>query len=189
MLLRFSEQIINNFLVPSFSLANGEIVIIRIPEGEFFYPLKLEIVKMLTGEAVNDNVEIVSALQFVADFEESYFRYRFFPTTIDSYHNKYANKANPVYKNIYGTEGITPQTKVKTVDNTLRRLLSLYTTLSWTNNIVFHLAGIGPQGGQDIYRIVKTMVNSGGAAILIDRCDEFQNDCTTFIKAGYIDSL
>jgi hypothetical protein len=189
MILQFSEQIINNLLVPSFSLAKGEIVIIQIPEGALFYPLKQQIVEVLTGKVVNDSIEIVSPLKFVADFKESYFRYRFFPTTIDSLHNKNANRANPVYKNIYRTEGLTHQTKLKKVDNTLRRLISLYTTLSWTNNIVFDLTGIGPQGGQDIYRIVKAMVNSGGAAILIDHCDEFQNDCTMFIKARYLDSV
>ena len=186
MLVRFSEQVVDDYLFPSFTLAKGEIVIIRLPNAPIVYNLQSEIRKILTGEVDNDHIEIISPLNFVDHFKQNRLSSYFFPTTIGRYHRKYANKLNSIYKMIYDVEPVTPRTKVASLAGNARKRLSLYTTLSWTNNIIFDLMAVDPQGGVDIYNFVKTVVKSGGAAILFDQFGEFQNDCTTFVEAKHI---
>ncbi len=158
MLIRFSEQTINNFLIPSFTIDKGEIVIIQLFGGAFFYPEVAEISKILTGKIINENVEISSPFKFVEYFKENAFNYYFRPTTIGRYHKKYTNMANPIYKKIYDIPWITPQIRVNTLAGNPRKRLSLYTTLSWTNNIIFDLGGVDPLGGEEIFEFVKSTV-------------------------------
>ncbi|NII26928.1 hypothetical protein HB364_17695 [Pseudoflavitalea sp. X16] len=186
MLVQFHEQTVDDFLIPSFALKKGEIVIVQLPNGPFFHPLELALIDIITGKTVNEKVEIISPLRYVEHVKESWFRYHFLPITVGTYLDKYANKANPVYKKIYDIKWMTPKTKVQALAGNPRRQLSLYTTLSWTSDIIFDLAGVDPQGGQDIYNFVKTVVQSGGSAILFDYSDEFKNDCTAFIQVQYL---
>jgi len=185
MLIQFDEQIINDVFIPSFTISRGEIVIIQLP-GKYFHPTNLALAKILTGEEGDEHVNTTSPFKYVEHFKESKFREYFLPTNIDSYHNKHANKLNPIYKKIYETPWLKSQIKVNTLAGYMRKCLALYTTLSWTNNIIFDLVGVDPQGGQEIYKFVKKVVQYGGAAILIDSRDEFKNDCTTFLKANYV---
>lgn len=186
MIVNFKEQVIDNLLIPSFTLTKGEIVVILLPSGPFFYPLSQEIIKILTGKITNENTTTDGTLKYADYLKEGFFRRYLFPTTVSSYHNKYANKSNPIYKKIFEKDWIKPKTKFKMLSGVDKRWLTIYTTLSWTNNIIFDLPGIGPQTGKDIYSYVKTVVNHGGSAILIDYNDEFKNDCTTFVEAQYL---
>jgi hypothetical protein len=187
MLIKFSGQIVDEFYIPSFILNKGDIVIIQLPNGMYFRPVELKMIDMLTGKQHNDLIEIKTPLKYVEHIAERSFWYRLFPMTVGGYLDKYANKSNSIYKTIYTIKWITSKTKINTLAGNPRRQLSLYTTLSWTNNIIFDLAGVDPQGGQQIYNFVKTIVQSGGSAILFDCSDEFKDNCTTFIKAKYLD--
>lgn len=186
MLLQFHQQTVDNFIIPSFSVGTNEIVVIQLPNGPFFRPLMSVLVDILTGKIANEKVDILSSFAYAKHFEESWFRYHFSPMTVGDYLNKYANKANPLYKKIYDIPWMNAKIKVQTLAGNPRRQLSIYTTLSWTSNLIFDLAAVDPQGGQYIYSFVKTMVLQGGSAILFDYCDEFKNDCTTFIQAQYL---
>lgn len=188
MLIRFPEQNFNNFIVPAFQINEGEIVVIELPGGALFQPLLSEIKNILTGAAAGNPVEINSEFGFVEHFKESFFNHYFSPTTIGSYHQKYANKCNLVYEKIYDTPGLTRQIKINTLAGNMRKKLALYTTLSWTNRLIFDLAGVDPKGGINIFGVVKQAIIPNGAAILIDHCDEFKDQCTTFIKVNYIGS-
>lgn len=186
MLLQFHQQTVDDFLIPSFRLTKGEIVIIQIPNKPFFYSVERTLIGILTGKTPNDKVEILSTFKYAAHFKESWFRGRFLPMTVGTYLNKNANKSNPVYKRIYDIPWMTPKIKVQTLADTPRRQLSIYATLSWTSNLIFDLAGVDPQGGQDIYDFVKTIVQQGGSAILFDWSNGFKNDCTAFVQAEYL---
>ena len=131
-------------------------------------------------------LKFLSLFKYAEHFKENWFRYHFLPMTVGTYLNKYANKANPVYKRIYDIPWMTPKIKVQTLAGNPRRQLSIFKTLSWTSNLIFDLAGVDPQGGQDIYSFVKTIVEHGGSAVLFDWSDEFKHDCTTFIQAEYL---
>ncbi|MFD1145489.1 hypothetical protein ACFQ4C_30465 [Larkinella insperata] len=186
MLINFREQRIDNFIIPSFTLSKGELVIIRLPNGPLFRPFVVVLTKLLTGKTQSDPVELIAPLRYVEHFKESWFRHQFFPMTVGRYIAKYANQTNLLYKEVYAIDQITPQMKVQNLAGTQRLQLSLYTTLSWTRDIVFDLAGIDPQGGQVIYHFVKEMVKAEGAAVLLDWTDEFKDDCTRFIPATYL---
>jgi len=186
MLIKFSEQIVNNFFIPSFTLTHSEIVIIQLPSGPFFQVVEFEMIKLLTGKVANETVDVTSPLKYVEYFSESVFRSHFFPITVAGYLNKYANTANPICKRIYDSEWIRPETKVCTLAGSPRRELALYVTLSWTTSIIFDLAGLDPEGGQKIYGLVKELVKEGVSGILFDYTDEFRDDCTTFIQAKYL---
>ena len=182
---KFAEQTIDKFHIPSFVLAQGDIVIIQLPIGPYFRPVELQMIDILTRKFQNENIENKKQLKYVEHILASSFWYRLFPMTIGAYLNKNANKSNPVYKSLYNTKWTNPKTKVDNLTGTQRRLLSLYATLSWTNNIIFDLMGVDPEGEQKIYKVVKDVVKSGGSAILFDNNDEFRNDCTRFIEAKY----
>ncbi len=69
---------------------------------------------------------------------------------------------------------------------TPKKLLSLYTTLSHTNNILFDVAGQDPVGAEKTYTIVKEVVQNGGSAILFDCFTRMKNDCTKYIELEWI---
>lgn len=186
MLTKFSEQIVDNCYIPAFTLSMGDIIIIQLPNGPYFRPIELKMIDILTGKQPNDKIEIIKPSKYVEHIVERSFWYRLFPMTVGGYLDKYANKSNPIYKTIYDTKWITPKTKIEILAGNPRRQLSIYATLSWTNNIIFDLGGVEPQGGQQIYSIVKAVVKSGGSAILFDNNDEFRNDCTRFIETKYL---
>jgi hypothetical protein len=186
MLIRFPEQNFNNFIVPAFQINEGEIVVIELPGGALFHPLLFEIKNMLTGAVTDSAVEINSDFKFVEHFKESFFNYHFSPTTVNNYHQKYANKHKLIYQKIYDTPWLKKQTKVNTLAGTMRKKLALYTTLSWTNRLIFDLIGVDPNGAAEVFDIVKQAIMPNGAAIIIDGCDEFKNQCTTFVKVDYV---
>jgi hypothetical protein len=186
MLIMFSEQIVDKFLVPSFILSKGDILIIKFPNVPYFRPVELKMIDMLTGKQHNDLIKINTPLKYVEHIVEKSFWYRFFPMTVGGYLDKYANKSNPIYKTIYESKWITAKTQIQTIPGNPRRQLSLYATLSWTNNIIFDFSGVDPHGGQQIYSFVKAVTQSGGSAILFDFTDDFKNDCTIFIEAKYL---
>jgi hypothetical protein len=185
MMIKFSEQTVDKFLIPSFILNKDDIIIIQLPNGPYFRSVELKMINMLTTKQHTHLIEINTALRYVEHIAENSFWHRIFPVTVGGYLKKYANKFNPVCEKIYETKWIKPKTKIQTLAGNPRRQLSLYATLSWTDNIIFDFLGVDPQGAQQIYNFVKTIVKSGGSAILFDTNDAFKSDCTEFIEAKY----
>jgi hypothetical protein len=68
---------------------------------------------------------------------------------------------------IYETKDIKPTTRISRLPGNPRKLLSLLTTLSWTDKIIFDLAGVDPVGGQEVFNLVKRQIGNSGAAILM----------------------
>ncbi|UOE48446.1 hypothetical protein MTO98_28975 [Mucilaginibacter sp. SMC90] len=186
MLISFPEQNFNNFIIPAFQINEGEIVVVEFPGGALFQPLLAKLKSILTGTVAGSHVEINPEFRFVEHFKESFLTRRFAPVTIGKYHQKHANKHNPVYEKIHNTPSLTAQTKVNTLTGDVRKRMELYTTLSWTNRLIIDLTGVDPKGGTDIFNAVKQAIMPNGAAIVIDSCDEFKDQCTTFVKVNYI---
>ncbi|TCN55614.1 hypothetical protein D0809_16220 [Flavobacterium circumlabens] len=177
MLLRFKEQIIEDFLIPSFTLNEGEIVIIEIPNGVEFQKISLRLIEIIT--------ELCSEIKYAEHFKENSFLNKLFPVTIGGY-LKGCNE-NSIYKNkIYEIEWIKPKIKVNSIAGRYRRLLSLYKTLTFTKNIIIDLVGVDPFGGVEIFKILKQNRTENGSVILFDSCNEFEKDCTNFIRAKYM---
>lgn len=177
MLLSFKEQIIEDFLIPSFILNEGEIVIIEIPNGVEFQKISSRLIEILT--------EICSEIKYVEHFKENSFLNKLFPVTIGGY-LKGCNESS-IYKNkIYEIEWMKPQIKINSLAGSNRRLLSLYKTLTFSKNIILDLLGVDPIGGIEIYKILKQNQKESGSVILFDSCNEFEKDCTNFIRAKCI---
>ncbi|WP_312077318.1 hypothetical protein [Chryseobacterium sp.] len=171
-----------SFFLPPFELKSGEIVVIHLFNGAHFYETETLIKNIFCGVIKNKNVEIHKDLTFVEHFKEPKLREIFYPITVREYLKKNANFNNSYSTKIYETSWINKKTKVNSLAGNPRKLLSLYATLSKTNNIVFDLAGQDPIGAQQTYNIVKDEVKNGGSAILLDGFDEMKNDCTKYIE-------
>ncbi|KAB1230181.1 hypothetical protein [Chryseobacterium viscerum] len=170
------------FYVPPFTLNAGEIIIINLFNGAHFYETEMFLKDIFCGKTHHESAIIHKKMTFAEHFRESKFRDIFYPVTVGEYLKKNANPASPYASKIYETEWINKKIKANTLTGIPRRLLSLYTTLSNTNNIIFDLVGLGPDAAQETYKIVKEGVKKGGAAILLDGYDDMKNDCTKYIE-------
>ncbi|WP_336702603.1 hypothetical protein [Chryseobacterium indologenes] len=170
------------FYVPPFTLNEGEIIIINLFHGPRFHETKMFLKDLFCGKTNHESVIIHKNMTFAEHFRESNFRNIFYPMTVGEYLRKNANPASRYTEKIYETKWINKKTKVNTLAGNSRRLLTLYTALSKTKNIIFDLVGQGPEGAKETYKIVQEVVKKGGSAILLDGYDDMKNDCTKYIE-------
>lgn len=170
------------FYVPPFTLNAGEIIIINLSNGAHFYETEMFLKDLFCGKTYHENIIIHKKMTFVEHFKESKFKDIFYPMTVGKYLKKNANHASLYTEKIYETEWINKKIKVNTLTGSPGRLLSLYTTLSNTNNIIFDLVGLGLDEAQETYKIVQEVVKKGGSAILLDGYDDMKNQCTKYIE-------
>lgn len=187
-LIRFNEQVVSGFIIPAFTLKRGEIVIVQYPSGSLFSKREA-LIDLLTGRTNNAETEITTLLRYAVHIQRRSFRNLLAPNTVRGYLKKFANASHPLYNRIYGDKWIKPTTRLDELGGASRRLLSIYATLTWTNNILFDLAGVDPAGGEQVFEVVAGVVRAGGACILLDICDEFKEECTTIIEARYVGVL
>lgn len=172
----------DTFYIPPFDLNEGEFVVLYLFNGQHLPEIEMYLKNIFCGRSKNENVVVHKPLTFVDHFIEPELRRLFHPVTVGAYLKKKANFDSPFATKIYEIEWINKKTKVNALAGNPRRLLSLYTTLSKTNNIVFDIAGQDPQGAEETYKIVKEMVKNGGSAILLDCFGDMKNDCTKYIE-------
>ncbi len=172
----------DNFYIPPFNLNAGEIIVLYLFNGLHFYNTEMFLKDIFCGIKKNENVFVHTNLTFVEHFIESKIRRLFYPVTVGEYLKKNANLDSPYTTKIFDIEWITKKTKVNTLAGNPRKLLSLYATLSMTNNIMFDLVGQDPIGVEETYKEVQKIVNKGGSAILLDYFGNMKKDCTKFIE-------
>lgn len=176
----------DTFYIPPFTLNSGEIIVLHLYNGYHFYETEMFLKDIFCGKTSHENVIIHNNMTFAEHFRESKFRDIFFPVTVGEYLRKNADPESPYATKIYETEWINKKIKVNTLPGNPRRLLTLYATLSKTNNIIFDLVGQDLSGAKETYKIVKEIVKTGGSAILLDGYDEMKNDCTKYIELQWI---
>ena len=176
----------DTFYIPPFILNAGEIIIVNLFNGPHFYETKTFLKELLCGHTINDNIIIRQKLTFVEHFTEPVFRRFFYPVTVQEYLKKYANSDSPYATKIFDLDAINNKTKVNSLTDIQRRLLSLYATLSKTNTIIFDLAGQSIHEAQETYKIVQEVIKNEGSAILLDGYDDLKNDCTKYIELQWI---
>lgn len=176
----------DKYFIPPFVLRTGEIVVLFLYNGAHFYDLEMHLVDIFTGKLPHENVKIYKPLTFVPHFKESWIRRLFYPVTVGAYLKKHGGQRYDIAEQIYSNRFITKQTKVNTLDGRKKKLLSIYTTLSNTNIIIFDLVGQDPLGADATYGIVKEHVKNGGAALLLDGFDDMKNDCTRYVALEWL---
>ncbi len=148
----------DTFYIPPFDLNVGEIVVLYLFNGQHFYETEMFFKDIFWGKTKEKNVIVHKNLTFVEYFIEPKLRRLFYPVSVGEYLKKNANLDSPYATKIYEIDWINEKTKVNTLAGNPRRLLSLYATLSKTNNIIFDLIGQNPKGAKETYEIVKDVV-------------------------------
>lgn len=182
MLIRNKGIKTDTYYIPPFDLNEGEIVVLNLFNGQHFYDTEMYLKDIFIGNTRNKNVVVNQKMTFVEHFIEPKIRRLFYPITVGEYLRKKSNLSSPYASKIYEIEWINEKTRINTLAGNLRRLLSLYVTLSKTKNIVFDVVGQDPKGAEEAYRIVKEVLNKGGSAILLDCFDDMKNDCTKYVE-------
>jgi ABC-type multidrug transport system ATPase subunit len=188
MIIKCDGIIIGKFRIPPFELKQGELIGIFLYNGEHSFDLKMELVTYFTGKKNINGLKVFENLKFVEHFSESKIKRIFKPTSVEEYLKMNFNFNSEEIKKVYEIDKyIKPKTKIQSLAGTPRKLLSLYSTLSNTNKVVFDLAGIDPLGADKILDTVLESVNQGGAAILLDSFDDSEQRCTKFIRVELIE--
>lgn len=172
----------DTFYIPPFDLNIGEIVVLNLFSGSNFYKTEMFLKDIFCGRIPHENVLIHQNMTFVEHFFEPAIRRFFYPVTVGEYLKKNANPNSPYATKIYEIEWIHEKIKVNTLAGNPRKSLSLYATLSKTQNIVFDVFAQDPKGAEETYKIVKDVVKNGGSAILLDYYDDMKNDCTKYVE-------
>ncbi|MDF2831378.1 hypothetical protein [Chryseobacterium indoltheticum] len=174
------------FYIPPFELIEGEIIVIYLYNGEHVFDLEMHLKSIFERKIQDENVIVNQKLSFVDYISESEFRRIFYPITVKEYLKKHANQDNYYADKIYDTDWITQQTKINSLPGNPRKLLSLYSTLSNSNNIMLDMIGQDPEGAMETYKIIKKETQSGGSAIIFDNFDDLKNYCPKYIEVQFI---
>lgn len=158
----------DEYFIPPFELRKGELLLIHIFGTAYFYEMKAELTDIFTGKTQHENVKILDPLTFVENFKESRFERIFNSITVSRYLKINTNLDEDSFPKIFEENGISKNDKVKSLDYSQKKLLSLYSVFTKTRNIVFDLSGEGPIGAVKTFDFVKTQIKNDGAAILID---------------------
>lgn len=174
---------IGRFGIPPFELNQGELLGICLYGGQHFFDLRMNLVALFTGRKTNPQLVMHQKLHFVEHFKESNFRSLFFPTTVKRYLASNGNLNEDVLKRLYELDKrVRPATKVKSLGGNPRKWLSLFATLSLSDKIIFDLSGQDPPGAEQTLEIVKQYVDRGGAAVLLENCEDSEDSCKKFIR-------
>jgi len=171
-----------NFYIPPFELFEGEIIVICIYGGEHFFDLEMHLKSIFEGKIQDENVVVNQKLSFVEYIRESEFRRIIHPITVKEYLKKHANLSNHYASKIFDIEWIKPQTKINQLPGNPKKHLSLYSTLSKSNNIMLDIIGQDPKGVIETFKIIEKETQNGGSAIIFDNFDDLKNYCFKYIK-------
>ena len=175
------------YFIPPFVLNEREIVILHLFGGTHFYDLSIFLAGVFSGQTINENVTVNQPLKFVEHFVEPSFRRLFFPITIGEYIKRKSGNERAIAEKVFTLGYLNNKTHVNTLNGDRRKILSLYTTLSVSKNIVLDLVGLDPSGAKKTYSIVKENVKNGGSAILLENFEDFKDDCTKFVQIEIVD--
>jgi hypothetical protein len=177
------------FYIPPFTAHPGQIVLIHFPNHPDFLSATRQLANILinttsslTHEPGNTFRRVDTPLDMECDW-----RNRFYPTSVQRYIRRNGNPENDPAQRAVSLTGVTPWTAVNQIPNAYRKLIALCTTLSWTNKIIFDLAGLGPPGGIAAFQLVKESIGTSGIAIFTDNYDEFKGQCSQYIPVTFKD--
>ncbi|KUJ60607.1 hypothetical protein AR687_16380 [Flavobacteriaceae bacterium CRH] len=179
----------DQYFIPPFELRKGELVIIYLQGGGHFDDMKAQLTAIFTGTANHENVKIFKSLTFAEAFKESRLKRMFKPTTVFGYLKRNADLKSIMISRIFEIDTFIKKDKVKDLDTSQKKRLSLAAVFTRTKNIVFDLRGEGPVGAEKTFQFVKAEIKEEGAAILIDWSDDMKNNCSKFIAIQWLADL
>ncbi|MCI9844272.1 hypothetical protein [Flavobacterium pectinovorum] len=171
----------DHYFIPPFELREGELVIIFMENSSCFEDIKSQLVTIFAGTKEHENVNVIKPLTFAKPIKESRLKGMFNPISVGRYLKRNADTRNSVVSRIFEIDTFTKKDKIKNLDTSERKRLSLCAVFSKTKNVSFDLRGEGAAYFAKTYEFVKDQIKEEGAAILIDWTDDLKNDCTKFI--------
>lgn len=181
-LLRSAGIKLDDIYIPPFEIESADILLIKLPGGPLFFNQLEKVTSILSDTASVDVYSVNSAFLFAKYFNESKWRSLLFPITVGEYLKQKINPISQISKLVYDILPINPRTRIVTLPGTSRKILSILTTLTWSNRIIFDLCGVDLMGSEEVFGLVKTLIGTNGAAILIDYSDHFAGRCTSVVK-------
>ncbi|UTN04960.1 hypothetical protein L0669_03445 [Flavobacterium bizetiae] len=175
----------DHYFIPPFELRKGELVIIYLEGGAHFDDLKEQLVSIFSGKANHENVKVIKPLTFAAPIEESALKRIFNPMSVGGYLKRNANLKNSVSR-IFEVDNFTKKDKVKKLDTSERKRLSLCAVFSKTKYVSFDLRGEAAAYFNKTYQFAKDEIKNDNAAILIDWSNELKNDCSRFVTIEWL---
>ena len=175
----------DHYFIPPFELREGELVIIYLEGGAHFDDLKEQLVAIFSGKAHHENVKVIKPLTFVTPIEESALKRIINPMSVGEYLKRNANLKNSVSR-IFEVDDFTKKDKVKKLDTSERKRLSLCAVFSKTKYVSFDLRGEAAAYFNKTYQFAKDEIKNDSAAILIDWSNELKNDCSRFISIEWL---
>ncbi|BDU23855.1 hypothetical protein [Flavobacterium sp. GSB-24] len=177
----------SEYFIPAFELRKGELLLIHIHGTVCFYEMKAELTDIFTGKTQHENVKILHALTFAENFKESRFERIFNSITVSRYLKRNTNLHEHSVPKIFKENGISKNDKVKSLDYSQKKLLSLYSVFTKTKNIVFDLSGEVSVGAIKTFDFVKNEIKNDGAAILIDWAgSDVKDKCSKVIAIEWL---
>ncbi|MET0946715.1 MAG: hypothetical protein ABWY22_15025 [Flavobacterium sp.] len=176
----------DQYFIPPFELRKGELVVIYLQGGPHYDTMKEQLVAIFAGEVHHENVKIFMPLAFAECFEESRLKRMFNPTTVFKYLKRNADLKSTMISKIFEIDTFIRKDKMKNLDYSQKKRLSLCSVFSRTRNVVFDLRGEGPVGAKETIKFVNDEIKNDGAAILIDWSDDVKNNCSKFIAIEWL---
>lgn len=173
---------IGNFRIPPFELREGELISICLFSGEHFFDLEMKLANLFAGITTHSKLTINQNMEFVEHIKTNGFKNSIFPLTVGKYLSKNGQAKTEELKRTFGLDYISSKTKVNTLAGNPRKWLSIISSFSKSDKIVFDMVGQDPRGAQKTMEIVGEFVKKGGTAILIDNFDEKYTDITRYYQ-------
>lgn len=179
----------DQYFIPPFELREGDLLLIHLDNHIASSYVEEKLIDILTGKEKCENVKINKPHTFVKHFRESRFKDRFFPATVGEYLSKNANPKSEFFHKIYEIDWMNKNIKVNSLAGNPRRLISLYSVLSKTNNIIFDLMAQDHQGMEHAIEVVKAEIGNNGSGILIEQNDYLKKYSTKYVKIKWFIDL
>ncbi|MBZ4037329.1 hypothetical protein K6T82_21395 [Flavobacterium sp. 17A] len=171
----------DQYFIPPFELYEGELIVIYMENHRYLEDMKLELVSIFAGIKKHKNVKVIKPLTFARPIEESMLKRIIYPMNVRQYLKRNAELKSSVVSRIFEIDSFTKKHKIKNLNTSERKRLSLCSVFSKTKNVSFDLRGEGADYYLKTYEFVKEEIKNGGAAILIDWSDDLKNNCSKFI--------
>lgn len=181
-ILSCKEFQFDNFIIPSFTLNQGEIINLQLFSGSHFFRLEDKLAKVFTGVENHESVKLTGKLGFAEHIQESRIRSFFSPMTVGKYLQKNANQPDNEFPDFQGDK-LELNTPISRLPGNSRKFLSIYSLISKYDGVIFDLVGNDPTGAEQIFNFVEQFVNSrNGCAILLNNFDDFTDRSSQNLK-------
>lgn len=175
-----------DFIIPPFTLHQGEILNLCLFGGGHFLELEQRLIDIFTGKIKQDGVEVIGEFQFANRINPRGFKSLFAPKTVHTYLEKYGQlKDIPI--TIFPDDGLKDNIPLNRLGGDPSKFLSIYSTFSKSPGIIFDFVGNSPFGTEFIFQFVKEYIQkTNGYAIFLNNFTDFQRESDLYLQVRVV---